>query len=83
MAEYRVDSGQESPFTYFVMTEPMWTGRYLCEGYGVAVQGPAGRAEAHHLTLRPRVVQDLLDGLIDRQVPPEGLERFLAEFSLS
>ena len=73
--------GREHRFHYFLTIEPVQSGRFFCEDYGVRIQEESGgTASVPSITTSATRIDELISLLVEHQVGPAGLEDVIADW---
>lgn len=74
-------SGQQRRFHYFLTVDPVETGRFCCENYGVRITEEDGEsAVIPSITVSAMRVDELITMLVEHQVGPAGLADVVADW---
>lgn len=77
----RDEAGQDHCFHYYLTVEPIQSGQFFCEDYGVRIQEEAGETSAiPSITTSATRIDELMTLLVDNQVGPAGLADVIADW---
>lgn len=75
------EAGDNHCFHYFLTVEPVQSGCFFCEDYGVRIQEEEGESSViPSITTSATRIDELLTLLVDNQVGPAGLADVIADW---